>query len=274
MTAGPVPFGYPLAVTARRAFTLIELLVVIAIVAVLIAILMPSLGVARNQAKATVCGARLHQLGVATSLYLSDFNNALPQMRSQRPWGEECISAAAFGGKRGQVPVYGLNQLGAHTRPLNSYLDLPDNPADDSKGRQELEAFRSPCDKGAAQTYLGIEGFDKAESIYDMTGSSYVLNDHGLDGEAQATLIPAGGGAMPEVADPSRTWLLGSAPIYAFQQDSDRGQQWYTQHATEANLCFVDMHVRIKVPVPDVLCEVENTTRDYTFMPVPGRVRP
>ncbi len=259
---------------ARRAFTLIELLVVIAIIAVLIALLMPSLGVARNQARATVCGTRLHQLGVATSLYLSDFGNALPQVRSQRPWGEDCITAASFGGKRGLVPIYGLNELGAHTRPLNAYLDLPENPADDSKARQELDAFRSPCDKGVEQTYLGIAGFDRADSVYDMTGTSYVINDHGLDGESQVTLIPAGGGRMPEVADPTRTWVLGSSPIYAFQQDTDRGQQWYTPHATEANLCFVDMHVRIKLPVPDVLCEVENTTKDYTFMPVPGRVRP
>lgn len=259
---------------ARRAFTLIELLVVIAIVAVLIAILMPSLGVARNQAKATVCGARLHQLGIATSLYLSDFNNALPQTRSQRSWGDDCVIGTAFGGKRGQLPLYGLDQLGAHTRPLNSYLDLPENPADDSTAPQQLEAFRSPCDKGVAQTYLGIDGFEQADSTYEMTGSSYVLNDHNLSGDAYATLIPTGGGAMPEIANPARTWLLGSAPIYAYQQDSDRGQQWYTQHATEANLCFVDMHVRIKVPVPDVLCEVENTTKDYTFLPIPGRVRP
>ena len=256
----------------RRGFTLIELLVVIAIIGVIVAIMMPSLGMARAQARATACGAKLHQLGVATALSLGDYNNALPQTHSTRPWGDPCIVGQVFGGKKGQVPTYGMDQMGAENRPLNHYLSLPDNPPDGSDRPQELEAFRSPCDKGAEQTYLGIANFERTDSIYDMTGSSYVLNDHGLDGDAQSTLIPEGGGAMPQVADPTKTWMLGSSPIYAFQNDSSRGQFWYSAHATEANLCFVDNHVRIKIPIPDIICQVENTTKDYTFFPVPGRV--
>jgi len=58
----------------RRAFTLIELLVVIAIIALLMAILMPSLQRAREQGKAVVCQTRLKQWGVVFSMYTDDNN--------------------------------------------------------------------------------------------------------------------------------------------------------------------------------------------------------
>jgi prepilin-type N-terminal cleavage/methylation domain-containing protein/prepilin-type processing-associated H-X9-DG protein len=59
---------------SRRAFTLIELLVVIAVIAVLIAILLPSLGAARKTAKATTCLANLRGIGQALTLYNNDHN--------------------------------------------------------------------------------------------------------------------------------------------------------------------------------------------------------
>jgi len=62
----------------RRAFTLIELLVVVAIIALLIAILLPSLGRARELSRKTVCGTQLKGQGTSFAIYANQWDDNLP----------------------------------------------------------------------------------------------------------------------------------------------------------------------------------------------------
>ena len=62
--------AYPLA----HGFTLIELLVVVAIIAVLVAMLLPALSAAREQARSLVCSNQLRQLMLSTNMYVSEYN--------------------------------------------------------------------------------------------------------------------------------------------------------------------------------------------------------
>ncbi len=250
----------------RRSFTLIELLVVIAIIALLIGILLPALGSARQSARTMVCGSRLQQIGVGLGLYLNDHDNTLPQMKGPLPGGGEAVIGALFGGKKGQLPFYGINEIGAERRPLNAYVHQGTVPPDASGEVVELEAFRSPADRGSEMTGIPIPGFDKTDSMYELIGCSFTLNDHSLDGEQAATLVPSGGGRMPFVLDSTRTWVIGSHPIYNYQEGGDRGMWWYSRKGVRASLLFLDHHVRIDLPVPE---GVVNTTEDYTFLPTP-----
>ncbi len=58
----------------RRAFTIVELLVVIAIIALLVSILLPAIGKARDQAKLTQSMANLRNMGAGSDSYAAEWN--------------------------------------------------------------------------------------------------------------------------------------------------------------------------------------------------------
>lgn len=260
---------------SRRAFTLIELLVVIAIIAVLIGILLPALGAARLQARTAVCTARLQQLGVGLSLYFGDYDRTLPQATYPPfPGSPPRVIGSLFGGKAGDLPFFGISDVGIAGRPLNPYvgLDFPDvAPADE---RIEPEIFRSPLDRGAQDTGVPIPEYSRTESMYELVGSSYALNDHALDDdpmeEKWGTLVPPAGGRMPEVIDETRTWVLATHPIYNFDSAGNRRMHWHRTDRERANVLFLDSHAASSLDVPDPRGGPPiNTTGDYTFLPTP-----
>jgi prepilin-type N-terminal cleavage/methylation domain-containing protein/prepilin-type processing-associated H-X9-DG protein len=78
---------------AEPGFTLIELLVVIAIIAILAAMLLPTLGHAKDSARSVQCRSQLRQIGLSTMMYADDHGGALPRSShsamayGQLPWG-------------------------------------------------------------------------------------------------------------------------------------------------------------------------------------------
>ena len=62
----------------QKAFTLIELLVVISIIAILLAVVMPSLRMVKQQARKVICLSNMRQTGVALQTYFVDVTTCLP----------------------------------------------------------------------------------------------------------------------------------------------------------------------------------------------------
>ena len=88
----------------QRGFTLIELLVVIAVISLLITILAPSLGAARQHARAALCLTNFHQLGVGIAIYSGEDRDALPPGRL--PKIDNCNYVSQINGGKKYRPTF------------------------------------------------------------------------------------------------------------------------------------------------------------------------
>lgn len=78
MKCGEPTTGRESPAASAAGFTLIELLVVIAAIALLMAVLLPALNLARKQAKVIVCQSRLRQWGTILATYTQENNGRFP----------------------------------------------------------------------------------------------------------------------------------------------------------------------------------------------------
>jgi prepilin-type N-terminal cleavage/methylation domain-containing protein len=199
----------------RVAFTLIELLVVIAIIALLIAILLPSLEAARRQSKQSACLSHIKNIATSSRVYAADDPSGwgIPvhplqyrQCPGQQP-GEMCndpkfVGAYEWGGKSGigqddfvtgspgdpMNSKYGtLAGYGPSTRPMNDILypgGFKNNaePVFDRFGatlytKLELDLFKCPADNGPPRGAHCPDWIKYSErSSFDHFGNSYCSN--------------------------------------------------------------------------------------------------
>jgi prepilin-type N-terminal cleavage/methylation domain-containing protein/prepilin-type processing-associated H-X9-DG protein len=131
---------------AGRAFTLIELLVVIAIIALLIGILLPAIGRARDTARNLVCQTNVRQIAQATLIYSNDFRGKFPPVL---PAGLPYIIDPQ-NGKQGMT-WYDVNRLGLYL-PQEDFRNVSfDNAVNPSLGGSVMECPNHP-DAGRSYT--------------------------------------------------------------------------------------------------------------------------
>jgi prepilin-type N-terminal cleavage/methylation domain-containing protein len=122
----------------KKAFTLIELLVVVAIIALLIAILLPALGRAREMARRGVCASNLKQIGTALNVYAQDYNGAF--CRLYYTAGKDMVATNANGA--GQQSAW---------RKLNTASPYEDDPSNTNQANWNT-AIEKP--NGTASMWL------------------------------------------------------------------------------------------------------------------------
>jgi prepilin-type processing-associated H-X9-DG protein len=247
-----------------RGFTLIEALVIVAILAATLSLLVPAVGRAVERSRVARGASQVRQTAIAATLYAREHGERLPQVWARIGDDDWVQNVYGFAGSAGSIDEVGLNELHAGLRPLNRYL------GEFGEG-DVVDAVRDPLDRGARNALPLVRGV-RTDSMFELVGTSYVLNTHALDetpcpyAPTLRTLTPERDAPMPNVESPAKTWLAGDHAMYNYDGGADAGFRWRRGGVVVANVAFVDGHAEIDVRVAR---GAVNTTSAYTFLPAP-----
>ncbi len=218
----------------RAAFTLVELLVVVAIIAVLLAILVPSLEDAVAAAQKGRCLANLKGIGLALGTYLNDSRRVYPRSPG---WG-------ALLGKLGNYGSYA--QQDSDVRPLNPYLGY-------RGARAQVQIAQCPSDVGDPLSPGVFNAYDAYGTSYVETLTDYsgVMSVFGWKFENnQYVAIPPAKGQ--ELEPTHNKILIGDYVYYGNRAWSNRMTRWHggrydpakavAEQTRQLNILLADMH--------------------------------
>ena len=196
-------------------FTLIELLVVVAIIALLVSILLPSLGKAREQAKKSFCANNLGQFGRATHIYVGEYKyfppqSPYPQYMSSRIVGpsklqtfgwDPCIGWLMTHAMRMTPPRVDTLGIGHFMWFMLSEDELPDIVVCPAAKRELMFQFNPEINAGSLESFLYQYAAFYLTSGTCRSPTTIIRQRKGTQ--------PGLGGANPPIPDPTNGTVSG-----------------------------------------------------------------